>query len=215
MRRISVISIIICLLMVLSFAAIRVSHLNTEGHTDIALGADIPLQVAELDGGSVITDLGYKIRVNDGSTLHRRWYVLNDPGAPVALSGSGVKTIYRSGEYNFVAVGTGTPSVPIQALEVRMMIFDVWGNHLKTLSVTALRDYQQGTQIDLSKDGIWRTYENEVSETLTVISFVACARRADGISWFFDAKKVLGEVQHIKLKLSEADLSPQKDKPAK
>lgn len=31
-----------------------------------------PLQVSDVDGGSVITDLGYNIRLNSESSLHRR-----------------------------------------------------------------------------------------------------------------------------------------------
>ena len=174
------------------------------------------LDVTDSDGGSVVTDLGFKIKVNDGSTLHRHWIVINDPTAPVSLSGVGINTVYRSqsygGEYEYVDVGHGLAKVPIQALEIRFMLFDVWGQHLKTLSLAEVRDFAPNQVIDLSEGGrvSWRTYENEVSEMLSVVCFVGSVRQADGTIWSMDAKKILGEVGRIKVKLSENDLTPEK-----
>ena len=68
-----------------------------------------PLQVEELGGGSVITNLGYGIQVNKGSTLQRRWFVINDPSSPVRLSGTGINVVYVSssigGDYEYKAAG--------------------------------------------------------------------------------------------------------------
>ena len=210
----------VLLILVVAVVAASCSKTVLPSVTAIASADNGPsLQVTDMDGGSVVTDLGYKIRVNDGSSLHRHWYILNDQGAPVSLSSVGVKTSYRSesygGEYRFLPVGMATPTMPIQAVETRMMIFDIWGNHMKTLTGTQVRDFAAGAPIDLSKSGSWRTSENEVSEVLTVVSFVANVRKLDGTIWTCDVKKVFGEVQRIKVKLSESDLTPEREKGAK
>jgi hypothetical protein len=175
------------------------------------------LEVADLDGGSVVTDLGYKIRLNEGSSLHRHWIVINDPSAPVKLAGVGVKAAYHAesygGEYRYLPAGTASPKVPIQAIETRLMLFDVWGQHLKTLSSTEVKDFPANSTIDLSKVGNWRTFENEASEMLSVVSFVANVRLEDGTIWTMDTKKILGEVGRIKIRLSENDLTPEKTAP--
>jgi hypothetical protein len=163
--------------------------------------------------------LGFKIKVNDGSTLHRHWIVINDPTAPISLSGAGINTVYRSqsygGEYNYVDAGRGLANVPIQAVEIRFMLFDVWGRHLRTLSLTQVKDFGPNQVIDLTKGGgvSWRTYENEVSEMLSVVCFVGSVRQTDGVIWTMDAKKILGEVGRIKVRLSENDLTPEKITP--
>jgi hypothetical protein len=59
------------------------------------------LQSTISDGGSVVTDLGYNIKVNKNSSLHRSWVVLNDPGCPVQLNGAGIATAFGNREYSY------------------------------------------------------------------------------------------------------------------
>lgn len=178
--------------------------------------ASQPLEVTDVDGGSVVTELGFKIKINDGSSLRRHWYVVNDPSCPISLAAVGVKTNYHSqqysGEYQYVPSGTLSAKVGVQAVEVRLMLFDVWGRHLRTLSATEVRDYAPNSTIDFSKTGTWRVWsENEVSEVLSVVSFAAAVRQDNGSIWMMDTKKLLGEVDRIKVKLSENDLTPEKN----
>jgi len=65
------------------------------------------------------------------------------------------------------------------------------------------------------KDMSWRAWENDVSGALTVISFVARTRTPDGRIWSYDSAKLLREVEKIKLKLTEKELVPEKDRPKK
>ena len=56
----------------------------------ISLSMSIPclaqaLKVTKLGGGSVITELGYGITINKGSSLNRTLILFNDPSCPLQL----------------------------------------------------------------------------------------------------------------------------------
>jgi hypothetical protein len=173
------------------------------------------LQVEELSGGSMVTDLGYGIQLNKGSSLQRRWFVINDPSCPVQLSGAGISTVYQSssigGDYKYKATGSATAGETVTAFEVRYLLFDVWGEHTRTLSDTQVSDL--GAQIALKDTGSWAAWENDVSEVFTVVSFVARTRRPDGTVWQYDAASLLQQVEKIKVTLTEKELAPERDKP--
>lgn len=174
-----------------------------------------PLQVEELSGGSVVTNFGYGIQVNKGSSLQRRWYVINDPSCPVQLSAAGISTVYRSssigGEYKYKATGVAATREKITGFEVRYLLFDVWGEHTRTLSDTEVSDLKG--QIALKDTGSWRTWENEVSEIFTVVTFVARVRKPDGAVWEYDTQSLLQRVEKIKVTLTEKELTPEREKP--
>lgn len=173
------------------------------------------LRVKELGGGSIVTDLGYRIQVNQGSSLQRRWFVINDPSCPVQLSGAGIRTAYRSssigGDYKYMATGLATTGEMITAFQVRYLLFDIWGEHTRTLSDTEVSDLK--AQIALKDTGSWSTWENEVSEFFTVVSFVSLVRRPDGTVWQYDPSSLLQHVEGIKVKLTEKELTPDREKP--
>jgi hypothetical protein len=98
------------------------------------------LDVSIAEGGSVVTDLGYGVQVNKGSSLQRRFVTINDPSAPVALQNVGIRTTFASDRYDFQASGALLPSEPIQAVEIRIVLFDMFGGRMKTLSATHVAD---------------------------------------------------------------------------
>lgn len=97
------------------------------------------------------------------------------------------------------------------AFEVRFLLFDVWGDHMQTLSATKVSDLNG--QMPLGEAGSWRAWENDVSELLTVVSFPARVRTADGRTWNYDPVRLLREVERIKVKLTEKELSPEQRRP--
>ncbi len=169
------------------------------------------LDVSSLDGGTVSTTLGYGITVNKGSSLHRQWFVINDPSWPISLAAAGINTTY-SKEFSFAPTGNITAKEAISAFEVRFMIFDVWGNHMKTLSGTELRDIAAGSPFQLASTGSWRAWENDVSHYLTSVGFVAHVRTSAGKAWSADTKAVFHEVEAVKLKLTQEQLEPPRPK---
>jgi hypothetical protein len=162
------------------------------------------------DGGSVVTDLGYNIKVNKGSTLRRLWVVLNDGSCPVQLDGAGINTAYAEREYRYSPTGRAKTSVAISALEVRYLLYDVFGRHMKTLSGTQVTDFAARSEVALSEMGTWRAWENEVSELLTIVAFVAQVRTGDGKIWRYNDKAVGAELDRIQLQVTTGVLEPTK-----
>ena len=176
------------------------------------------LELVELDGGGVVTNLGYGIKVNKGSSLHRIWFVLNDPAALARLRGAGIKTIYvsgsrySSGEYHYAPVGEIEFSRSLAAIEVRFVLFDVWASHMTTLSALSVKDIASGSKMKLAELGKWRAWESDVHELLTVVAFVAHARSTDGAVRTYDAEALTRQLEKIKLTLTENQLSPDEKK---
>lgn len=159
-----------------------------------------------VDGGTIVTTLSANIRVNEASTLSRSWVVLNDNAAPMSIKGVGVRTVYANREYVFRPEGTVVAQEPIVAFQVRILLFDVFGNHMKTLSGTEVRDLAGSAEFQASEIGSWTAYESEVSRYLTSVTFVSYVRTASGRVWAFDEDAVAAELVAIQLQVSEGDL---------
>jgi hypothetical protein len=181
--------------------------------TVTAMGQELKTEV--VDGGPAVTDLGYNVQVNKGSTLHRSFAIINDPSAPIQLAGTGVNTRYGRDRYSFVPVGTVSPSEALTAFEVRFVLYDVFGNRLKTLSAMHVTDMPGGSSIGIADIGSWYAFEAEVSELLTVAAFVANVRTASGKVWRANEKKVTEELEKLNLKVTSGTLEPTKDEKSK
>jgi len=170
-----------------------------------------PIKVTTADGGSVITELGYDIKINKNSTLRRAWVVLNDPGCPVQLINAGINTRYGDREYNYIPTGSAKVSAAISAMEIRYILYDIFGDHLKTLSGTEVSNAAVNAEISLKEMGRWRAWENEISELLTVVVFVAQVRTVDGKIWRYQDKPISEELNKIRLKVTTGVLEPTKE----
>jgi hypothetical protein len=158
------------------------------------------IQATNLDGGTVTTDLGFGVKVNEKSSLHRKWTVLNDPSCPIQLSNAGIETVYRQSGFSFKAVCSARTSKPVQASEIRYLLYDVFGEHLQTLSTTQVRDFSPDVTYQLGGAVTWRASETEVSQLLTVVAFVAQVRGEDGKIWRCNQKEIGDELTRIQLK---------------
>lgn len=166
-------------------------------------------------GGSIQTPLGYNIILNQGSSLEREWLTVHDPASPLALPGTiGIKTTYVSersvGTYEYAAIFAAEASEPIVAFEIRFLLFDVWGNHLTTLSMTEIVDFVGPKEMS----GTWKVYsENEVSKYYASIAFVARARTKGGRVFEANLAPVLEEARKLSRKFSPENLEPKPQKP--
>jgi len=166
------------------------------------------LEVTELDGGSVTTKLIADIALNKGSSLHRKWFLINSPSCPIRLDGAGVRTVYGDRNYSFEPAGNIAATEAVTAFEVRFMLFDLWGEHMKTLSGTELHDLDAGTTFALSEVGSWRARETDVAQYLTAVGFIAHVRTGDGRTWRAETSAILQEVEAVKLSLTLEELEP-------
>ena len=173
------------------------------------------LEVRKADGGTIKTDLGYGIILNENSTLRRQFVAVLDD-LPIEFVGvPGVRTIYekgtryRSGDYKYASgttiVVTHGPSAT--AFEVRFATYDVFGNRVETLSATEIEDISVGRQ--RTYDWKWRLYnENDASRYFASLAWVARVRTSDGKVHFANHENILDVMRQFSADATEADLDP-------
>ena len=164
-------------------------------------------QVREEDGGPV-TVRSASGMLNQGSSLKRRWLAVNDLSGPVLLNKAGLYPRFDEKEevHVLMPVGTAQPSQAIAAVEVRYMLFDVWGEHLSTLTMTKMAD--TSTTFDLRDGSGWPAWENEVAQLVTVVAFIARVRLENGQIWSYDPDRLTSEVRSLGLNVVPVQLVP-------
>jgi hypothetical protein len=172
-------------------------------------GASALQAVTRADGGAITTTLGYGIAVAKDSTLKREWLVVHDAAFPADLDGTpGVSTVYipkeYSGEYRYRAAFTLTTREPIQAVQIVFLTFDVWGNHVRTLSFEEVADIPAGQK---EMKGEWSLLsENDVEKHYASIGYVARVRLGDGRVVEAPTDTVVAEARKFSAKFSPSDL---------
>lgn len=169
------------------------------------------ITTSKVNGGSIVTKLSSNIKVNDGSTLTREWIVINDEKCPIQLKDVGINSIYISGDgYKFKATGNLNTVEPITAYEIHHVLYDVFGGHLTSLNNIDIKDLNG--LIDLSQSlGGWDPSENEVSEYLSCVSYVAAVRTSAGVIWRFKPELIKLELSKIQIAYEEG-YSPSTEK---
>lgn len=124
------------------------------------------------------------VTVNEGSSLTRESVLFNDPTCPVKIQSHTTKIIYRDRGFRFASQTSIDVKSPIVAVQVRTILYDVFGQHMHNLGNTEPKDFGAG-QATIS--GEWCAYEGDVSELLTTVTYVARVRLADGSQWIFNA----------------------------
>jgi hypothetical protein len=163
--------------------------------------------INEFDGGSMVTKIGDFGGVNEGSALKRRFFVVNDPMCPVQLSGLGIKSRYSTGrDYSFTLSGSATAHESISAVEIILVLFDLWGSHMHNLSSLTVKEVSSGSEI--LQDSEWGASTADVREFMTSVSYVKRVRTPDGKIWRADARAILEKLASVQLKISAEDLEP-------
>ena len=162
-----------------------------------------PLEVSEIDGGSASTS-EYGVVLNKDTSLHRKWYVLNDRTCPLQLTGAGVTPAVATA---FVLKGEATTSAEISAINVVAVLFDLWGDHSRNLRLLKVKDLSPNTTFPLSdSETKWPADENTVKEYLTSVTYVRRVRLADGKVWLADMPAILRQITEAHLKVSKEEL---------
>jgi len=162
------------------------------------------------DGGSVVTDLGDGIAVNKGSSRRRQWITLHDPSLPLDISGSaGIQTEWRGTDRGYEGSATYTvhANEPISAFELRVMLFDVWGDFLRTCSDKETRDISAG---DTPITSDWTIYDESEVGYVYSVAYVARVLTASGKTFQTNDDAVLAEARKISALVRKEDLTPQK-----
>jgi hypothetical protein len=123
------------------------------------------------------------IAVNEGSTLQRESILFNANKSPAKLTSHKMEITYKDRGFRFTAATNMTLTKKVQAIQVRTILYDVFGQHMKNLANTEVKDFEAA---EASIQGEWRAYESEVTEFLTAVTYVARIRFDDGTQWVFN-----------------------------
>jgi hypothetical protein len=162
-----------------------------------------PLDVTEIDGGNMATGQ-YGVVLQKNTSIHRKWYVLNDRTCPVHLSGAGVTPVSTTA---FLLKGDLTTSTQTTAIDVVAVLFDLWGDHLMNLHMLKVTDLDSNATVPLSdSESKWLADEHAVKEYLTSATYVRRVRLSDGKIWLADMPAILQKLTDIPLKVSKEEL---------
>jgi len=166
--------------------------------------------VTRASGGRITTELGFGIAVAKDSTLEREWIAVHEPSLPARLEGTpGVATAYvrreYTGEYRYRADFTINATEPLRAIQVRFLVFDIWGEHVRTLSFEEVSDIAANSKRVFN--GVWNVFsENDVEKHYASIAYIARVRLADGRVVEAPTAKVVEEARKFSEKFTVAEL---------
>lgn len=171
-------------------------------------------KVTRDDGGSIKTELrtrgGGGIFVNESSSLRREWITVHEDSVPADIVGTtGVKLAFITDEFFYTAAWAIQTKEALTAVEVRFLLFDIWGNHMETLSTTKVTDFNDGGKLEFS--GRWR-HGVDAAEFYASIAYVARIRTKDGRVVNGDVRTVLEEARKFSKKFMPQDLEPKEPK---
>lgn len=199
---------------VCSFRLFCASAISAQAPGDRGLTAALSrdISVSKIDGGTVVLTYG-STAVNRGSSIHRRWFVINDSSCPIALGDAGLTPHYNSPSYQFDAQGTAVAVESVLAFEVLFPVFDLWGDHIRTLSLNQIQDLAPGHPQHLNVS--WFATENDVREYVTSVAYVDKVMTANGKIWRADRKLIAQKLAEVQMTVSESGLDTDEAKEPK
>ena len=142
-------------------------------------------KISRKDDGSLSYEI-YEIPSNEKSSLRREAIIFNDLSCPLLITSNSLSLNYDEGMQ--VHAKTALQILkPTVAVQIRIVVFDYFGQHMKTLSNSFAEDLSEGKTVT---EGVWRMFENEADEMLSSFSYVARARLPDGKQWVCNEDKV-------------------------
>jgi hypothetical protein len=136
------------------------------------------------------------VEINEGSSLQRESVLLNDPDCPVQLIRARLRFADADGRLEIITSTHLSFVQSVAALEVRHILYDVFGRHMMNLSNLQVRDFPAKPNLF---SATWRPLEENVTtELLTTVTYVARVRLEDGSQWVHDLKSLatmLGDLQ--------------------
>ena len=150
-----------------------------------------------------------------------RHRVVHDASMPARFDGTpGLTTVYErggqysNGEYRYRSKFTLATSDDVQAVEVRFLAFDVWGEHMQTFRYEEVADMSTGSAKPVT--GEWRLFsENDAEKFYASIGYVSRVRLKSGRVVTAQDAPVVEEARKFSAKFSATDLEPPKPTPGR
>ena len=142
--------------------------------------------------------------VNERSTLTKKNYILNDAKCPVSIEELNVTPV-EGKEWQMAMDGQLLARKAVTAIDVRVALFDLFGNHMATKQRLLIEDVAAESNA-LIFGPSWSTSEKEVKVLLSTFAFVAQVRLADGSVWKYDPLEVARALDKLKLRVEPGRL---------
>ncbi len=138
---------------------------------------------------------------NEGSTLTRESILFNDPACPIKIRSHTTKIIHKDRGFRFSARASIDIKHPIVAVQLRTLLYDVFGQNMKNLDNIEIKDFAPSQS---TIEGEWRASDNDMG-FLTTVTYVARVRLADGSQWIFNAENLLVALTTLNLEQKIGD----------
>lgn len=175
------------------------------------------LVVERKDGASMKVPLAAGIAVNSSSNLKRSSFRVVDPAGPVQLVNvEGVDVAFTQnrtlGEFHYTLTYTIEPKEPVVAIELRSLVFDVFGRHMITLQATEVADFGAPSG-DTAR---WRIYsEADAKVAHQSITYVSRVRTAAGRVYTPNSAALIAAIRRAGVQINEGQLEArgERDRP--
>ena len=160
-------------------------------------------------GGAIRLPLGRGMVLNKESSIERIWITVHESVMPVEFKNAvGIKTNYTLrgdiGDYEYSAVLHLTARQPISAIEVRFMLFDIWGQNNRNLVVTEILDLAPGITKEFNPK--WRiSAEGEAVQHYASIAYISRVRTKDGKVFAANGEFILEQARKFTAQFKEVD----------
>lgn len=162
-------------------------------------------EVVRGTGDPMSFEIGYGIQVNEGSSLLREWVIVNDDSFPVTISNFTSSTQVGDRNWQYQIGYEIDVKSNIQAVEVRFIPFNIWGDEDRALTTTEISDIDSGKH---RFDAVWRILsETDAIEHYAMLAYVAQVKLSSGEIIQFNPNAVVEEAQRFSANFSSGDLS--------
>jgi hypothetical protein len=148
----------------------------------------------------------FGVDLNKGSSLQRESVLFNDPSCPVLVVKNAMTFDYADRQLRISSATELVLSQAVTALELRHILFDVFGQHMRNLSNTEAKDFSLGPS---SLKGTWNLFDdNATSELLTTVTYISRVRLPDGTQWVFNSDNLTAALGTLHLEKKIEDEKP-------
>lgn len=151
------------------------------------------------------------VEFNKGSSLQRESVFFNDSSCPIQLSTNAMTFSYENNRFQLSSAMQISIDQPLMAFEVRYILFDVFGRHMKNLSNLEVRDIAAGP---LTLHAKWNLFDdNTPYSLLTTVIYIARVRLPDGTQWVYNSDNLMLTLGSLHLERKIEDVKePQESK---
>lgn len=151
-----------------------------------------------------------EVIIGKDTSLNTLWITMNDNSLLVKITETiGVSVTYWSDSVKF-RYSSSYELIPVEdlsAIEIRFLLFNVWGEHVKNLSATYVQDFTAGKPYFFENQKWSLPTSSEAEAYYASIAYVARVRTKSGKVISANNQYIIEEAQKFSSGFSESDLT--------